>query len=255
MEEVHFTPFLKAPGESSRDIGKIKEKLPLDLGVLINRYADPFLGRGDILFRVMSVSGMDEAIVSDIDPELINTYRQVQNHTDDLLDELQVMENKFTERSDEEKADFYKSVLCRYKHLCGSSRTDIDLQKAAMFLFLNAAEYITRNPGNGRTVTSRGTEIIFPRQALKMARVCDERTLRICARLLEKVKIRCCDFRECLEYVDDKTLLCLDPPSINKKKTAYPFTEKDMQSVFSISRIARSLGAEVILSENAVCQQ
>jgi DNA adenine methylase len=255
MTETHFTPFLKAPEGSAREIGKIAEKLPMDLGVLINRCADPFLGRGSLLFRVMSVPGMDEAVVSDIDAELINTYRQVQSHVDDLLDELQVIENKFTERSYEEKADFYKSVLCRYQYLCSSSRTDIALQKAAMFLFLNAAEYITQKQNSGRIVTSRGTEIILPGQAMKMSRICDERALRICSRLLEKVKIRCCDFRECLEYVDDKTLLCLDPPAVNQKKTAYPFTKEDMQSVFSIYRIARSLGAEVILSEKAVREQ
>ncbi len=250
MSEMKFMPFLKKPIDNADHMGEIKEKLPMELGILINRYVDPFLGRGHILFDVMSVPGMTEAVVSDINSEIINTYKQVQSHVDDLLDELQVMENKFEERTYEEKAAYYKTILCRYKHLCESARTDIDMQKAAMYIFLNAAEYITQTRSDGYTVSARGTKIILPAQAMKLTRVCDERTLRICAKLLKNVKILCCDFRGCLEYVNDKTLLYLDPPSVkSKNKTAYPFTEKDRQSVLSICKIARSLGAKVLFKD------
>ncbi len=247
MSEIKFMPFLKGPADGTDHMGERKEKLPMELGILINRYVDPFLGRGHILFDVMSVPGMTEAVVSDINSEIINTYRQVQCHVDDLLDELQVMENKFAERTYEEKAAYYKTILFRYRHLCESARTDIDMQKAAMYIFLNAAEYITQICGDGYTVSSRGTKIILPAQAMKLTRVCDERTLRICSKLLKNVKILCCDFRGCLEYVNNKTLLYLDPPSAkSQKKTAYSFTEKDRQSVLSICKIARSLGAMVL---------
>lgn len=247
---IMLISFLEKSDEDAGRMGKIEEKLPMELGILMNRYVDPFLGRGYMLFDVMSVPGMTEAVVSDINSELINTYRQVQSHIDDLLDELQVLENNFAERTYEEKAAYYKTILFRYKHLHESARTDIDMQKAAMYIFLNAAEYITRIRGDGYTVSSRGTKIILPTQAMKLTRVCDERTLRICSRLLENVKILCCDFRECLEYVDNKTLLYLDPPSAkSQNKTACSFTEKDRQSVLSICKIARSLGAGVLLKD------
>lgn len=256
MSATNFMPFLKRSEKSSDDISSIKEKFPMELGVLINRYVDPFLGRGSMLFEVMSIQGMSEALVSDIDGELINTYKQVKNHTDDLLDELQILENKFIERTYEEKADFYKSILFRYRHLCHSDRTDTDIPKAAMYIFLDAASYITHMAGNGYMVTTGGTEIILPKQIMKLSRVCDERTIRICAKLLQNVQIRRCDFRECLGFVDDKTLLYLDPPPVTEKKeTAYPFTEKDIQSVLSIDKIARSLGAEVILSQKVHSKQ
>ena len=248
MPQVKLTPFFKISKEDSNRMSKMKEALPMDLGVWVNRYVDPFLGKGAALFEILSVPGMEEFIVSDMNRELINTYRQVQNHVDDVLEELQALENIWLEQTCEEKKNFYKSLLFRYERLQEFSGTDKNILKASMMIFLDAAEYITHMPGDGSCITAAGTEIICPEQAMKLTRVCDERTLRICSKLLQKVKIFCCDFRECLEQLNSRTLLYLDPPAVNgKKKTAYPFTEKDRQSVESIAKIARTLGAEVIL--------
>ena len=255
MYEARVLPFLTWPEEKAGKIGELRSRFPMELGVLVNRYVDPFVGGGSVLFEVMSTPGMQEGVISDINPELVNTYKQVQLHVDDLLSHLQSLENQFLERSWQEKIEFYKTCRLRYLYLKDSSREDILVRKAAIFILLNTTGCLCEKSSDGFFITENRNRLIVPKQALRIPRICDERKLRLASRLLQNVKILCCDFKECLLHIDKHTFLYLDPPCTDTRADTalevghgirYAFTRRDTEAVISVSKIARGLGAEVL---------
>jgi len=75
-------PFLKWPGGKRWLVPYV---LPLLENRSFTRYIEPFLGGGAMFFGVLP----PHAILSDINPELINTYLQVKNNPDSLVERLQ----------------------------------------------------------------------------------------------------------------------------------------------------------------------
>ncbi len=52
----------------------------------ITKYAEPFVGGGAVLFDILSKYDLKEIYISDINAELINTYRIIRNDIDALLE-------------------------------------------------------------------------------------------------------------------------------------------------------------------------
>ncbi|WP_412974759.1 DNA adenine methylase [Ornithinibacillus sp. 179-J 7C1 HS] len=116
-------PFLKWAGGKRRLIPKIEEFVP-NLEKI--RYFEPFLGAGALFFHFQP----NRATVNDINGELINVYRFLQDNEkiDDLLDLL-------TKHKEKHSADHYKKVrdLDRKEEF----ETLLPVEKAARFIYLN----------------------------------------------------------------------------------------------------------------------
>ena len=67
-------PILKWAGGKTQMLGNIMPKIPETYG----RYIEPFVGGGALFFALTPY----HAIISDSNPELINTYQEVANHVD-----------------------------------------------------------------------------------------------------------------------------------------------------------------------------
>ena len=230
-----------------------QESWPMELGVLLDRYVDPFVGKGERLFHVMSIPGMREGVISDVDPEQLNIYRQLQNHVDDLAEELWTLEKHFTERNFWEKDAFRKSIQNRCLELPKIRSEESRIQRAAAKIFLDRSRHSLPAACGETGIMAVKAESLLPPSVDANVRIFDERELRLKSRLLTHVKILHGDFIDCLEYADYRTLLYLDPPPVGTPmgNTAF-FTEKDALAVQSIARIAETWGAEVILNhENA----
>ena len=61
----------------------------------IDRYCDPFVGGGVLLLDVLSNFQPNEVLLNDINAELVNTYMQVPNNVDTLIERLNSMQNEF----------------------------------------------------------------------------------------------------------------------------------------------------------------
>ena len=68
---VVVKPFLKWAGGKTQILEEIRAKYPIQLGKSINKYAEPFVGGGAVLFDVLSRYSLDEVYISDINRELI----------------------------------------------------------------------------------------------------------------------------------------------------------------------------------------
>ncbi|MBQ9627594.1 MAG: Dam family site-specific DNA-(adenine-N6)-methyltransferase, partial [Treponema sp.] len=126
-------PFVKWVGGKSQLLEEIREKYPSK----IERYCEPFVGGGAVLFDVLSKFQPKKVLINDINNELINTYEQIRVNCDDLILQLSEIQNKYKSQSlDENKAFFYEKRE-RYNELKINGDEAKNLEKAALFIFLN----------------------------------------------------------------------------------------------------------------------
>ncbi len=79
-----LAPLLKWPGGKTRELPAILAALPDDIGRLV----DPFVGGGALLF---ALPASVPAVVNDASEDLVELYRRVQAHDDDLLVRLEAL--------------------------------------------------------------------------------------------------------------------------------------------------------------------
>jgi len=68
-------PFVKWAGGKSQLLSEIRKKYPQK----IEKYCEPFVGGGAVLFDILQKFHPEEVLINDINKELINTYYQVKN--------------------------------------------------------------------------------------------------------------------------------------------------------------------------------
>ena len=71
-----------------------KQYYPFENGK-ITKYAEPFVGGGAVLFDILSRYDLKEVYISDINAELINTYRMIRDDIDALIEMLYAMQSDF----------------------------------------------------------------------------------------------------------------------------------------------------------------
>lgn len=76
-ESVQAKPILKWAGGKTQMLGYLLPKVPTSYG----RYIEPFFGGGAMFFALQP----ENAVISDSNPELINMYREVADHVEDVI--------------------------------------------------------------------------------------------------------------------------------------------------------------------------
>ena len=74
-------PFIKWAGGKTQLLSEIRSKYP----TTIEKYCEPFVGGGAVLFDVLSNYQPKEVLINDINAELINTYRQIKENCEPLI--------------------------------------------------------------------------------------------------------------------------------------------------------------------------
>ena len=75
-------PILKWAGGKSQLIEDIIKVIPKEFGKNINKYVEPFVGGGAMLFYILSHYNVKEVHISDINSELINMYSAIKANAD-----------------------------------------------------------------------------------------------------------------------------------------------------------------------------
>lgn len=109
-------------------------------------YVEPFVGGGALLFWMLeNFPNLDKAIVNDINPNLIHTYKTIRDHPADLIERLCEMEkglNSIFDNSGKASLTAKKRVLYyvqkreRFNQVVRGERA-IGVDHAANFIFLN----------------------------------------------------------------------------------------------------------------------
>lgn len=239
-------PFVKWVGGKTQLLEEIREKYPQ----AIEKYCEPFVGGGAVLFDILLKFQPKDVLINDINKDLINTYSQIKNNCENLIKELLALQNIYRNQENNINKDFYLSKRERFNSLRLENDSE-KLEKAALFIFLNKTCF------NGLyRVNSKG-QFNVPFNNAKNPLLCDEDNLRECSKLLQNVQMNVGDYSECKSFIDENTFVYLDPPYRPLTETS-AFTSYD-KSGFSdekqielgnfVSEISKK-GAKVVLSNS-----
>ncbi|MBD2337300.1 DNA adenine methylase [Calothrix sp. FACHB-156] len=192
-QEICPRPFLKWAGGKSRLIQQYIPYLPKQY----KSYYEPFIGGGAVFFYLQPQA----AILTDINAELITTYRCVRDKVEELICLLK-------EHKNQHNRDYYYTVR--------SNSQGTDLEKAARLIYLNKTCF------NGLyRVNSKG-QFNVPIGRYNNPNICDETLLRAASAALAHTEIKQADFVEVLNYQtsSDDFVFC-DPPYYPISSTSY----------------------------------
>lgn len=246
---VQVKPFVKWAGGKKQLLPIIREAYPPELGKTITKYVEPFVGGGAVLFDILSTHTLEKIYISDVNAELINTYRVIRDECEPLISLLADMETEYLQKSKEEQKEiFYEHRKC-FNFLKKSGINHIEL--AAHFIFLN------RTCFNGLYRVNRKGEFNVPIGSYKNPTILDEENLRNLSEALKGVEIVCADFTDSLDFIDEATFVYIDPPYRPLTNTASfteyaesDFNDESQRRLAEFVRVIDKKGAKVLLSNS-----
>ncbi|WP_405384040.1 DNA adenine methylase [Phascolarctobacterium sp.] len=198
-------PFLKWAGGKGQLLSEIEKYYPFE-SKKITKYAEPFVGGGAVLFDILSKYNLESVYISDINAELINTYRIIRDDVNVLIDMLRVMQNEFVPMDTENRKIYYFAKRARFNDLKVNGDETINIEKAALMIFLNKTCF------NGLYRVNKKGLFNVPMGSYKNPTICDEDNLRAVSEKLQSVTIVCGDYREAANFIDEDTFVYFDPP-------------------------------------------
>lgn len=226
---VPAKPILKWAGGKTQMLGDLLPKVPASYG----RYIEPFLGGGAMFFALQP----EQAVIADSNPELINLYRQVANHVDDVICQLKKYENT---------QEMFYAVR-------GQDWTMLpEAEAAARTIFLNKTCF------NGLYRVNKKGQFNVPFGKYKNPKICDEEGLKAASAALKKAEIVCGDYLLVLEhYAQPGDFVFLDPPYLPiseysdfKRYTKEQFYEEDHVELAKMVKTLHERGCHVILTNS-----
>ena len=195
-------PFIKWVGGKSQLLEEIRKKYPQK----IEKYCEPFVGGGAVLFDILQKFQPKEVLINDINKELINTYLQVKNHCEEWINQLNELQTQYKKLGQEDRKVLFYEKRTRYNALKVNGDDLENLEKATLFIFLNKTCF------NGLyRVNSKGLFNV-PFNNAKNPLICDAENLRLCSQVLQNVILKTGDYKECESFIDEKTFVYIDPP-------------------------------------------
>lgn len=225
-------PFLKWAGGKSRLIPKYHTFFPENF----KTYYEPFLGGGAVFFYLYN-QRPKQAILTDINSELINTYNCVKTHLDDLIN-LLIFHTK------QHSKDYYYQMR--------KTVEDSDLKKAARLIYLNKTCF------NGLYRENSKGEFNVPMGRYKKPNICDLSGLRLASRALQSAEIEVRSFEEVLNSASSQDdFVYFDPPYYPVSSTSnftsysrYSFHEKEQIQLAEVFMALAKRGVKVMLSNS-----
>lgn len=240
-------PFLKWAGGKGQLIKEIEQYYPFENGK-ITKYAEPFVGGGAVLFDILSRYDLKEVYISDINAELINTYRMIRDDIDALIEMLYAMQSDFIPLDTDNRKAYYMQKRERFNDLKINGDENINIEKAALMIFLNKTCF------NGLYRVNKKGLFNVPMGSYKNPLICDENNLREVSEKLQKVKIVCGDYKKSADFIDENTFVYFDPSyrpiTDTASFTAYTETLFNDDAQIELARFVDDMdkkGAKVIM--------
>ncbi len=255
-KEEYAKPFFKWAGWKGQLLYEFDPRFPEDFGSgSIHRYIEPFVGGGAIFFYISQLYPLRQSVICDINAELILTWQVVKKDVQSLINILQDLQKAYDMRDLAEQQNLFYQV--REEMNRERSRFDFSsygehtIKRAAQLLFLNKTCF------NGLFRLNSKGEFNVPFGKYKKPDIVNEKNLLMASGLLTNTIILHGDFTTCLDYVDDRSFVYIDPPyrPLNKTSsfTAYSedgFSEQDQVRLCDFFRKAHETGAKVMLSNS-----
>lgn len=245
MEYISVKPFVKWAGGKSQLLDAIRQKYPTK----IERYCEPFVGGGAVLLDVLANYKPREVLINDINPELINTYVQIRDNVESVISMLSEMQSDYWDMDNEKRKEYFYSQRNRFNELI--KETVSTEEKAALFIFINKTCFNGLYRVNGKGLYN------VPIGSYKKPPICDADNIRLISDLLQEVTIKCGDYSDCADFIEDNTFVYIDPPyrplSETSSFTSYAKTEfgdeQQIQLGHFVEKISQK-GAKVVASNS-----
>lgn len=211
-------PFLKWAGGKRQLLPYIKQCLPPKF----NRYYEPFIGGGAVLFGIRP----QNAIINDINKALINTYKCVKEYPLKLISELDKLDNvqieDYKQYYYEQRAIFNNKLL----------KSEYDIKLAAIFIFLNKhcynGLYRVNSKGLFNVPFNNKNNISYHRENILAV-----------SSYLQSVIILEGDFEEACQNAKAGDFLFLDSPYAPLNDTSFSAYTKEGFDIESHKRLAK----------------
>jgi len=227
-------PFLKWAGGKSRLLPALSTRLPEEFGT----YYEPFLGGGALFFHLVASRGTQAAVLSDINRDLVDTYRGVRDEVDHVVACLR-------EHAERHGREHYYQV--RGQTMEGEALAP----RAARVIYLNRTCY------NGLYRQSRSGRFNVPMGSYRNPTICDEPLLRAASAALAPVELLCAPFHQVARRPTAGDLVYMDPPYIPVSSTASftsyhkeGFNEEDQRRLARIFKDLAEACVHVLLSNS-----
>jgi DNA adenine methylase len=250
LNEKNAKPFLKWAGGKGQLLKEIERYYPFAEGS-ITKYAEPFVGGGAVLFDILSKYDLSEVYISDINAELINSYRIIRDDIDELIKVLDKMQSEFIPLDTDSRKSYYNEKRKRFNDLKVNGNENINIEKAALMIFLNKTCF------NGLFRVNKKGLFNVPMGAYKNPMICDEKNLRAVSEKLQKVNIVCGDYRESANFIDENTFVYFDPPyrpiTDTASFTAYTENLFNDEEQIELARFVDDMhkkGAKIVISNS-----
>ena len=184
-------PFLKWVGGKTQLLQSLERLVPGGF----RRYFEPFVGGGALFFHTRP----HNAVLTDLNDELVDCYRAVRDHLDDVVDVL---------RGHVYEKNYFYSVRQLDRHTLPLA------ERAARTIFLNRTGF----NGLYRVNSRGGFNVPFGRY--KNPLICDEDNLPACSALLKRATIQVATFSEAMAQAGEGDFVYLDPPYVPISSTS-----------------------------------
>ena len=211
-EILQSKPFLKWAGGKTQLLKEIDSHLPQEIvdSNHIEKYFEPFVGGGAVFFHLKSYLNIDEIYLSDINKELILTYKVIKNHPKKLIKRLRYISEYYKSKNDEERKNYYYFVRNSFNnHLIGfdyEKYSSEHIKRASQMIFLNKTCF------NGLFRVNSDDEFNVPMGRYKNPLICDEENILAVSHDLKKARIENASYLESEELIDESSFVYLDPP-------------------------------------------
>lgn len=176
-------------------------------------YIEPFAGGASIFFAKTKA---ERNILNDVDPELINCYKQIRDHVEDLILLLNGHE------ASKEKHHYFKNIY----------QPATDLERAFRWYYLNRTSYSgIMNPAN--CYWGYGDKYSMQPQNWP-------RHLRRCSEKLQGVELKCEDFERIINGAPDGAFLFVDPPYFNADQDKFYTYSFSRESHYRLANVLQS---------------
>lgn len=201
---IKAKPFLKWAGGKTQLLPTIDSFLPESFRKEKNiTYIEPFVGGGAMLFFMLhKYPNIKKAVINDINPRLVNTYKVIRDNPYPLIDALKELHYRFVTAGDFE---FQKELFLDVRSRFNKSSLN-DVEEAAYMIFLN------RTCFNGLYRENSKGEFNVPFGRYSNPTICDESLLIADSALLQNVEILKGDFSLTGDYADGYSFFYFDPP-------------------------------------------
>ena len=235
---VKLKPFTKWTGGKRQLLPKLIDLMPKQF----NRYYEPFVGGGALLFELTPC----KATINDYNTDLILAYREIRDNVKELIEILKIHQENNTK-------DYYLDL--RAVDRDGRIEKMADTEKAARLLYMLRVNF------NGLYRVNLRNQFNVPYGRYKNPKIVDEVLLYDISRYLNSndIDILEGDFEKALSTVGSGDFVYLDPPyapiSSTSSFTSYTnegFDESDQIRLRDIFIELGKRGANVMLSNSDV---